>query len=152
MELRLDRCQVGKDVGMVELEVVEDRGAREVVDELAALVEERGVVLVGLDDKQRRRPRAGATEPGRHAEVLRHAANQEAGRQPRMVEDAGQHRRGRGLAMGAGHRQHMTAAQQVLADPLWPRNEARAAFENRFHQRIAARDHIADHEQVRRQR
>ena len=53
MELRLDRGEVGKDVGVVELEVVEHRGARPVVHELRALVEERRVVLVGLDHEER---------------------------------------------------------------------------------------------------
>ena len=63
MELRLDRREVGEDVGVVELEVVEDRGARPVVDELRALVEERRVVLVGLDDEER-----AVGEPRGHAE------------------------------------------------------------------------------------
>ena len=53
VELRLDRREVGKDVGVVELEVVEDRRARPVLDELRALVEERRVVLVGLDHEKR---------------------------------------------------------------------------------------------------
>ena len=57
MELPLDRGHVGVDVGVVELEVVEDRGARAVVDELGALVEERRVVLVRLDDEERRAAR-----------------------------------------------------------------------------------------------
>ena len=60
MELALDRRQVVEDVGVVELEVVEDRGARPVVDELAALVEEGGVVLVGLDHERRAWRRRGA--------------------------------------------------------------------------------------------
>src|SRR6185369_543517 len=55
MELALDRGEVVEDVGVVELEVVEDRGARPVVDELAALVEEGGVVLVGLYHERRAR-------------------------------------------------------------------------------------------------
>ena len=81
MELRFDRREVGKDVGVVELEVVQDRGPGTVMDELRALVEERGVVLVGFDHEVGRR-----REPRRDAEVLRHAADQEAGiarRRPR---------------------------------------------------------------------
>ena len=49
MELPLDRRQVVEDVGVVVLQVVEHGGARAVVNELAALVEEGGVVLVRLD-------------------------------------------------------------------------------------------------------
>ena len=60
VELALDRGEVVEDVGVVELEVVEDRRARPVVDELAALVEERGVVLVGLDHERRGAARRGA--------------------------------------------------------------------------------------------
>ena len=46
---------VVEDVGVVELEVVEHRRARAVVHELAALVEEGGVVFVRLDDEGRTR-------------------------------------------------------------------------------------------------
>ena len=69
MELALDRREVVEDVGVVELEVVEDRGARPVVDELAALVEEGGVVLVGLDHERRRPGRRGA--PRRRSRAAR---------------------------------------------------------------------------------
>ena len=63
MELRLDRREIGEDVGVIVFEIVEDRGARPVVDELRALVEERRVVLVGLDDEER-----AVGEARRHAE------------------------------------------------------------------------------------
>jgi hypothetical protein len=49
---------------VVELEVGEDQRARAVVHELGALVEERRVVLVGLDDEERR-----IAEARRDAEV-----------------------------------------------------------------------------------
>ena len=52
------------DIGVVELDVVDDQRARPVVDELGALVEERRVVLVGLDDEILR-----AAEPRRDAEI-----------------------------------------------------------------------------------
>jgi len=51
VELGLDRRQVGKDVGVVVFQVVEHGSAWPVMHELAALVEERGVVLVGFDDE-----------------------------------------------------------------------------------------------------
>jgi hypothetical protein len=46
----LDRGEVVEDVGVVELEVVDDDQLGQVMEELAALVEEGGVVLVALDD------------------------------------------------------------------------------------------------------
>ena len=77
VELPLDGGQVRVDVRVVEFEVVQDRRARPVVQELGALVEKRRVVLVRLDHE---RPAAQAR---RDAEVLRHAADQKARRRGR---------------------------------------------------------------------
>ncbi|MCY1238260.1 hypothetical protein D9M72_509870 [compost metagenome] len=54
--------------------------------------------------------------------------------------------------MRAGHRQHPFARQHVLAQPLRARHIRQVAIKDGFHQRIAARNHVADHEQVRLQR
>jgi hypothetical protein len=75
VELALDRGHVGEDVGVVVLEVVEDRDQRAVVDELAALVEEGGVVFVGLDHEVG--PAAARADTPK---FLGHAADQEARR------------------------------------------------------------------------
>jgi hypothetical protein len=53
MELALDGRQVIEDVGVVELQIVQNGRARTVVDELAALVEKGRVVFVGFDDEER---------------------------------------------------------------------------------------------------
>ncbi|MCY1458182.1 hypothetical protein D9M71_755420 [compost metagenome] len=53
MELALDRRYVREDISVVEFKIVEDRYQRPVVNELAALVEERGVVFVGFHHKKR---------------------------------------------------------------------------------------------------
>ncbi len=50
--------------------------------------------------------------------------------------------------MRAGHRQHPLAVQHMLAEPLRAGHIRQSAVENRFHQRIAARDHVADNEQI----
>ena len=52
MELFLDRRQIFVDIGVIELEIVEDQRPRAVVNELGALVEERRVVLIGLDHEE----------------------------------------------------------------------------------------------------
>ena len=79
MELPFDGGEVVKDVRVIELKVVEDGGARTVMNKLAALVEKSGVVFVGLDDE------IGAVvasnpcaESGRDLEVQWHAAHQKA--------------------------------------------------------------------------
>ena len=154
VELGLDGGEVGEDVRVVELEVVEHRRARVVVDELAALVEERGVVLVGLDDEGRARA-AGTVrlaQARRHAEVARHAAHQEARLEAGLLQDPGEHRRRGRLAVRAGDGQHVAALEHVLGQPLRAADVGQAVVEDGLHQRIAARDRVADDEQVGRQR
>ena len=86
VELNLDRLKVREDVSVIVLEVVQDLDYRMVVDELGALVEERRVVLVGLDDEE-----LPVALPSGDAEVLRHAAYKEAGLLPGLLQDPGDH-------------------------------------------------------------
>ena len=53
--------------------------------------------------------------------------------------------------MGPRHRQNVPAGKDVLGQPLRSRHERQVAIQYRFHQRVAARDDIADHPQVRLQ-
>src|SRR5882672_4846406 len=46
-----DGFEVGEDVGVVELEIVDEGDLGEVMDEFAAFVEESGVVFVALNDE-----------------------------------------------------------------------------------------------------
>jgi hypothetical protein len=143
VELRLDGAEVREDVRVVVFEVEQHRRARAVPDELGALVEKRGVVLVGLDDEERRGSRARG-----HAEIARDAADQEPRVEPRVLEDPGEHRGGGALAVGAGHRHHPFLAQHVLREPLRPGHVRQPAIEHRLDHRLAARERIADHVQV----
>ena len=79
VELALDRGEIVENVGVVELEIVEHQRARMVVNELGALVEQRGVVFVGFDDKKRIRCRGA---PSRRNSNCRHAADQITGSSP----------------------------------------------------------------------
>ena len=51
LERGLDRTHVLENVRVIKFQVVDDRDFRPVMNELASLVEERGVVLVALDDE-----------------------------------------------------------------------------------------------------
>src|SRR5207237_8161452 len=97
VKLPLDGGKIIEDVSMIELQVVQDRCASAVVNELRALVEECGVVLVRFDYEERA---AGMARRGRKIE--RNAAKQKPGRSPGALEDPGQHGRNRGFAMSAG--------------------------------------------------
>ena len=102
MELLLDGGQIFKNVRVVVFKVVEDRRPGTIVHELAPLVEEGRVVFVGLDDEGRHR--GDATERRGARAPLRHAADQEAWVNPRLLKDPGEHRRGGRLAVRARDR------------------------------------------------
>ena len=146
MELDLDRSKVRENVRMIEFQVIQNGGTRQVMNKLGALVEERGIVFIGLDHKERRIGRARG-----NAEIERYAADQKAGIQSRVFEYPGQHRRRSGLAVRAGYCEHPFPTQQVFMEPLRSGRKRQSAIQDLFHQPIAARHDIADHEQVRLQ-
>lgn len=61
VELFLDRFQVVKDIGVIELKVVEDQRTRAVMDKFRAFVEEGAVVLIRFDNKEVASPRRAET-------------------------------------------------------------------------------------------
>ena len=62
-ERQADRVEVRVDVGVVELDVADDRDVRQVLQELRRLVEEGAVVLVALDDELAAAARADSSSP-----------------------------------------------------------------------------------------
>jgi hypothetical protein len=143
MKLPLDRSKIGEDVSMIKLQVVQNGGARAVVHEFGALVEEGGVVLVRLDDEER-----GAGMAGGHWEIHRHAADEEAGGAPGPFQDPGEHGSGGCLAMRAGDGEHVLSGEDVFGQPLRPGHVALAMIKDRFQQRVAAHHNVADHPHV----
>ena len=151
MKLCLDRRKISEDVSMIELEIVQDGSPWTVMNELGALVKKRRVVFICLDHEQRLRRASGrcGTQPRRNAEVLRYTANQKTGLATGGFQYPGQHGRGGGLAVRAGHRQHPALMQYVLGQPLRPGDVGQAAIEDGLHQRIAARHDIANDPEIR---
>ena len=115
VKLRFDRLDIRENIGMVVFEIVQRQRARVVVNELAALVEKRSVVFVGLDDEEGRIA-FGCTR--RDAEIFRYATDQKTGCDAGVIENPGQHCRGRRFAVCAGNGQYPLAAQHVFAEPL----------------------------------
>ena len=70
-EALLDGGEVVEDVGVIELEVVDNGDLGQIMDELAALVEEGGVVFVALDDEP-----FAVGEARALAEIVRDAADE----------------------------------------------------------------------------
>ena len=151
VELALDGGEVIKNIGVVKLEVVKHGSARPVMDKLAALVKEGCVVFVGLNHEGR-----ACAQPGRHTKVERHTTNQEARLLAGGLQNPGQHGRGRGLPVGAGHGQHVALEQHVFCQPLRAARVGGAGVQNRLHQRKfraaighpGAADDVTDHKHV----
>jgi hypothetical protein len=129
---------------VVEFQVVENQRARAVVDELGALVEEGGVVLVRFHHEERR-----AAQSRRLAEIGRNPADQKARLQPGVFQNPGQQAAGGGLAVSAGHRQNVPAAQHVIGQPCRAGGVGYFAVEQGFDQRPAPAHHVADHHRIR---
>ena len=51
--------------------------------------------------------------------------------------------------MRAGHRQNMSPGEHVLGEPLRPGDIALPAVQDRLHERVTARDDVADDPEIR---
>ncbi len=98
LERGLDFGEAAEDVSVVELEVVDDHRLGQVVDELAALVEKRGVVLVALEHTP-----FAVGEPRALAKVVRDAADEKTGVESIVLEQPGEQGGGGGLAVRAAN-------------------------------------------------
>src|SRR2546421_5503997 len=83
-----------------------------------------------------------------NGEVHRHSADEKPRIAARPLEDPGKHCRHRGLAMRAGDGEYMPPCEHVLREPLRTGHISLALIKNRFHQWIAARDHVSYQPQV----
>ena len=79
MELPLDSRNIGEDVSMIELKIVQDRGFGAIVDKLGALVEKCRVIFVSFDHEKR-----GVCVPRRYGEIAGYATDQEPWLQPSL--------------------------------------------------------------------
>ena len=107
MELPLYRGQVGENIGMVVLDVVDNQSPGAVVDKLGALIEKGGIVFIGLDDKI-----LAITDIGeRCGKIPGHTANEVTRLKPVVFQYPRQHARSGGLAVGTGNSQNPALRQ-----------------------------------------
>ena len=150
VELPLNGGQVIKNICVVKLKVVQNRGAGAVVDEFAALIKKRSVVFVGFNDKRCALDLAVGTlrtglakarlaQARRNSKIQRHAAHQKSRFQSSRFQNPSQHGGGRCFAVCASDSHHVSrvarVVQHVVAKPLRSTGVGCAAFQNRFHQR-----------------
>src|SRR6185436_13826794 len=107
-KLALDLCQIGEDVRMIELDVVQNCCSGPVVHELRALIEKSRVIFVPLDHKEARRSEARGDR-----EIGGDAPDQKAGGPPRVLEDPSKHRGGGRLAVSAGNSEHPLIKEDI---------------------------------------
>jgi hypothetical protein len=137
----LDGRQVVENIGVVELEIVDDDEFGQVVEELAPLVEKGRVVLVALQNP------VGPLLPGAALrQVMGQAADQVRGLASRVLEDPRQERRRGGLAVRSGHHQIVGLAQEIGLQRLGQREVIPLRFQRRLQLRIPALDRVAHHE------
>ena len=145
----LHGVEVGVDVGVVKLDVGQNQRIGKVMEKFRPLVEEGGIVFVALHDEGARGPQLKAG-----SKVLRHAADQKRRLQCRRLSRGHlvypcQHAGGGGFAVRAGNHQRLAADEKLFAQQRGHRGEGNALVEYPLHFRIAARERIADDDQIR---
>ena len=135
---------------MVELDVGEDERVGKVVQELRAFVEEGGVVLVAFDDEGARGAQLKAG-----AEVFRDAADEEGWLERGILArgdlvDPRQHAGGGGFAVRAGDDERLAAGEKFLVQQRGHGGEGNALVEDALDFRVAARERIADDDEIGR--
>ena len=105
-----DRREIGIDVGVIELDVVDHADVREVLEELRGLVEERAVVLVPLDHEL-----AATSNPVAALEVLGNAADEDTGICTAVCQEPPGQRGRRRLAMRARDHDRPRPPEEVIA-------------------------------------
>ena len=129
---------------MVELKVVDDHRLGQVVDELAALVEKRGVVLVALEHTP-----FAVGEPRALAKVVRDAADEKTGVESVVLEQPGEEGGGGGLAVRAANHERVFAAQELVFEQFRQGTVRQLVLERVLGLRVAARDGVANHDKIR---
>src|SRR5712691_5487720 len=79
VKLGLDRCKIGEDICMIELNVVQNGNPRPVMHHLGTLIEEGSIVFVGFDHEM-----ALFSQLRRDPKIERHTPDEKAGGQSRI--------------------------------------------------------------------
>ena len=138
-----DRIEVRVDIGVIELDVVQQKRIGVVVQELRAFIEERRVVFVALDHELRPVPELEIL-----IEIERDPANDHARIASRRFQQPGHQRRGRGLAVRSGHHDGMLLLDEELMNGLGHRGVRQVELQRAGRFSIRRGRHVADHHQI----
>ncbi len=140
------RIEIGVDVGMIELDVPDDRDVGEILEELGGLVEERAVVLVTLDHEV-----AALSDSIARAllpEIERDATNQQRRIERTAREQPCRQRRRRGLAMRASDDNRARIPEKVIAHSFRERAVTDLPLQDALELGVASRNRVPDHDEV----
>ncbi len=143
-----DGGEVGVDVSVVELDVGEDGGVGEVVEELGAFIEECRVVLIAFEDEGL----CGADfEAG--AEVFGYASDEEGWGEGGVLaagdlEDPGEHAGCGGFSVGSDDDEGLACGEELVVEDGGHGGEGDAVVEDEFELGVAAGDGVADDDEV----
>ena len=141
----LHRFEIGKNVGVVELDTREHDRPGLIVKELRSLVKEGGVILVSLNDEVGPAPQAMTL-----TKVDHDAADEAARIQPGHGEHPGEKRRGGGLAVGPGHNERLRRVQKEPAQGLGHGTVGEAPVEHGLGFRVVSPDDVSHHHEIGR--
>ncbi len=140
----LEVVQRTEDVGVVELQIVENELLRLVVEELGTFVEEGGVVLVAFGDEAVALAFV-ATRP----QILGNASDQKTRIASCFTEHPCEQSRRRGLAVSACNDKGGVALNEMFLEQCCHRDIAQPLCKRGLHFRVAPRKRIADHHKIR---
>src|SRR5580700_4552843 len=115
-----------------------------VVEKLRPAIEKCRLVLVALDNELF----ATAEPVAAVIEIRDYATDEKIGPAPGNTENPGEHGGGRRLAVSAGYNDRSVAADEIVFEKLRHRTVRNFLVEDDFQLRVAARDHIADNDQI----
>ena len=144
--MQRDGSEVGINVRVIVFERREDQFVGMIVQEFRSAVEERGFVFVAFDDEFL----AAAEAVAAIAEIRSDAADQEIRLAPRYLKNPGEHRGGGGFSVRAGDDDRGVPRNEIFLEQLRHGAVRQFFVEDVFDFRIAARDRVADHAEVRR--
>src|SRR6188768_897210 len=107
----LNRFEAVENVGMVEFEIVDECNFRQIMNELAAFVEEGAVVFVPFNDKP-----FAVGKPGALSKIIGQSADEISRPEPVVFENPREQRGRGGLAMCAGHDNRAFSSNKIFPE------------------------------------
>lgn len=135
----LDGSDIGVDVGVVKLDIIQDDQFWKIVEKLAPFIGEGGVVFVSFQN-----PEGSFAVVASSGKVHGNASDEPTRLQAAFLQKKGQHGRGGGLSVGAGDDQISGAVKKPTSEEFGQGYKRDAVGEDSFQFGISSRKGVAD--------